>query len=311
MNQQILVIDDSPAIHPLIKAILADEPVDIHTATDPEYGLVLAASIRPDLILLDVDMPGMDGFVACERLKADLTTAVCTIIFLSSHASMADKVHGFGLGAIDYVSKPFVGAELLARVRASLRTSRVVRMLGAKATIDPLTGLGNSAMFVQRIEAEIALRSRIGNPLSIILMDVDQFKEIDEAHGHNVGFQILQSIGKIVGELCRKEDVACRIEGDQFAIIMPHTPSADAVVFAERIRGALANVRITSAGVESAAPTDECIRVTGSFVVADAVGPHDRSLLERAKDAMSRAKTGGRDRVLTASRTIEPQLSAA
>src|SRR5580704_16719886 len=100
MNQQILVIDDSEKIHPLVKAILAGEPVDVQSATDPKYGLVLAASIRPDLILMDVDMPGMSGFEACRALKSDPATADLPVMFLTSVSSTKEKVHGFGLGAV-------------------------------------------------------------------------------------------------------------------------------------------------------------------------------------------------------------------
>src|ERR1700722_17825365 len=122
MQQQLLVIDDSDKVHTLVKTILTEEPVEVHSATDPKYGLVLAASLRPDLILLDVDMPGMNGFEACRQLKLNPATAGIPVIFLTSLSAVNQKVQGFNLGAVDYVTKPFNRAELLARVRASLRT---------------------------------------------------------------------------------------------------------------------------------------------------------------------------------------------
>jgi diguanylate cyclase (GGDEF)-like protein len=310
MNQQILVIDDSKTIHPLIKAILADEPVDIHSATDPQSGLILAASTRPDLILLDVDMPGMDGFEVCQRLKADLTTAVCPIIFLTSHALVKEKVHAFGLGAVDYVTKPFSRAELIARVRASLRTSRVIHMLGATAMVDPLTGLGNRAMFTERLEAEIALRVRFENPISIVSMNVDHFKEINRIHGNRVGDQVLQKIGKVITEVCPPENVACRLQGDEFAIITPQTRAADAARFAEKVREALAAARVKPEGV-SPLLVDESICLTASFGIAEAAGPYDRSMLQRANEVMSRAKSQGGNRVLTESPMTNAKPSAA
>ena len=117
MMQQILVIDDSKAIHPLITAILAEEPVAVHSAMDAKYGLVLAASLRPDLILLDVDMPGTNGFDTCRQLKANPTTSNVPVIFLTSHSTVKEKVHGLGFGAVDYVTKPFNRAELIAGAR--------------------------------------------------------------------------------------------------------------------------------------------------------------------------------------------------
>ena len=279
MNQQILVIDDSEKIHPLVKAILADEPVDIQSATDARYGLVLAASMRPDLILLDVDMPGLNGFDACKQLKADPATADVPVIFLTSLSSVQEKVHGFELGAVDYVTKPFNRAELMARVRASLRTNHIIRSLEEKALIDPLTGLGNRAMFTQRFEAEVCLRIRFGTPLSCILMDVDHFKEVNDTYGHPAGDQVLKMIGKAIADLCRTEDVACRFGGEEFVIIAPHTNGADAETFADRIRQIIAETRFKPENIALSPLLGDCIRVTASFGVAEATDLYDRSMM--------------------------------
>ena len=187
MNHQILVIDDSEKVHTLVRGVLAREPVDIQSATDPEYGLVLAASQRPDLILLDIDMPGMTGFDVCNRLKADPATAASPVIFLTGQNSAQEKVQGFGVGAVDYITKPFNPTELLARVRASLKTHQAIRSLEARALTDPLTGLWNRAMFNQRVSAEIGARSRTGSALSIIMLDIDGFKKINDLYGHPAG----------------------------------------------------------------------------------------------------------------------------
>ncbi|HZK79992.1 MAG TPA: diguanylate cyclase, partial [Humisphaera sp.] len=243
MQQQILVIDDSKTIHPLVKVILSDEPVEVHSAMDAKYGMVLAASTRPDLILLDVDMPGMDGFEACKQLKADPATANVPIIFLTSHATVAEKVRGLGLGAIDYVTKPFNRAELMARVRASLRTNQSIRALEEKATIDALTGLGNRAMFDQRLEAEVCLHVRTKHSLSCILMDVDRFKRINDTFGHPFGDKVLKRIAEIITDLCRTEDVACRYGGEEFAILAPNTNALAASIFAERLRVQISRVK--------------------------------------------------------------------
>jgi len=311
MNQQILVLDDSEKIHPLIKAILAEDPVDIHSATDPNYGLILAASVVPDLILLDVDMPGMDGFEVCKHLKADPATAKCPIIFLTSHSAVKEKVRGFGLGAVDYVTKPFNRAELLARVRASLRNNQVIRSLEATALIDPLTGLGNRAMFVQRIAAEICLRIRSNNPLSIIMMDVDHFEKLNDTYGHPVGDQVLHLIGQTLTSLCRIEDVPCRIGGDEFGIISPLTTGTDAAIFAEHIRNTLAEKIIEPKGLSVSLLAREFIRVTASFGVAQAEITYDRSMIQRADDALFRAKQQGGNRASVASPVIEAVSAAA
>lgn len=293
MNQQILVIDDSEKIHKLVKAILAQEPVEVHCATDPNYGLVLAGSIRPDLILLDVDMPGTDGFEACKQLKTDPATADCPVIFLTSISEVKEKVRGFGLGAMDYITKPFNAAELVARVRRSLRTTQVIRSLESQSLIDPLTGLGNRAMFVRRIASEICLRSRSDHPLSVIVMNLDEFSKINETLGRSVGDQVLEMTGKVLTQLCRLEDVPCRVGGDAFGIIAPHTSGADALILAGRIRKLLAEKIVEPRGESLPMLARQSFGVTASFGVAEATARYDRSMIQRADEALDQARQTG------------------
>ena len=311
MRQQILVIDDSENIHPLVKAVLGAESVDVHSATDATFGLVLAASIRPDLILLDVDMPGVGGFEAARLLKADPATADCPIIFLTGQSSPQEKVTGFGLGAVDYVTKPFNPTELLARVRSSLKTHRALRSLESKSLTDPLTGLWNRTMFNQRLNAEAGLRARFDSPLAIIMGDLDGFKKINDLYGHLSGDEVLKGFSKIVSSLCRVEDVACRFGGEEFVIIAPHTSAADAAVLAERIRKTFAESRYQPAVSPSSPLAKQEFRVTASFGVAAATDPYDRSMLQRADDAMYQAKQAGRNRVSVGAGQAVPKLRAA
>jgi len=312
MNEQVLLIDDSRDIHPLVKAILSEEPVDVSSATDAKYGLTLAASVRPDLILLDVDMPGMDGFEVCKQIKSNPATAACPIIFLTAHSQSNEKVHGFALGAVDYVTKPFNPSELVARVRSSLRTRHAIRSLEEQALTDPLSGLGNRAMFERRLEAEIAVRIRFHGPLSIIMLDVDHFKKINDIQGHLVGDKVLQRIGKIIAELCRVEDVPCRFGGDEFAIIATRTGAGDAERLAERIRTMIADLRMEGDDIPANSLLRDDIHVTASFGIADAKDdPYDRSMLERADLALYNAKQGGRNRVSREPATALPARISA
>ena len=311
MKQQILVIDDSESVHPFVKAILANESVEIHSAMDAKYGMVLATSICPDLILLDVDMPQMNGFDACQQLKADPATANCPIIFLTAQSSPKEKVHGFGLGAVDYVTKPFNPSELLARVQSSLRTRVAIRDLEDKVLTDPLTGMWNLAMFDQRLKAEIALRSRFDVPLSVIALDVDRFTKINDVFGSETGNEVLQKVGKAVTSLCRTEDVACRIGGDEMAIISPHTSAAAAEIFAERIRKAIGEIRLTAASSGKSACSKEQMHISASFGVAAATDSHDRSMLHRAGEALEAAKgRGGNCIVASAADTASLSIAA-
>jgi two-component system, cell cycle response regulator len=303
MHQHILLIDDSKSIHPLVVSLLANEPVTIHSAFDAQYGLVLAASLRPDLILLDVEMPGVDGFEACRRLKADPATASLPIIFLTARAATEEMVSGLDLGANDYVTKPFKLAELLSRVRAALRTSHLVRLLEEKAMIDPLTGLGNRAMFGERFAAEVAIRIRSGSPLSCIALDVDHFKCINDRYGHPFGDHVLSKIGEVLTEICRVEDVACRHGGEEFVVLLPRTSADHAALLAERMRVIIAKIPFFQNG--------ESITVTCSFGVAEAAGTFDRLMLERADQALYKSKEQGRDRVSIAPTEPMPRSAAA
>jgi diguanylate cyclase (GGDEF)-like protein len=303
MPQQLLIIDDSKPIHALVKALLTDESINIHSATDPGYGLVLASSIRPDLVLLDVDMPGMSGFEACKRLKADRVTSGVPVIFLTALSSTEEKVRGLEMGAVDYVTKPFDPAELLARVRASLRTSQLIHLLEYKALIDPLTGLGNRAMFDKRNASEIALRIRFHNPLACIVLNLDNFKKINDRFGYPFGDQVLRKIANVISEMCRTEDIGCRYDADEFAIIAPHTTAADAAKLAERMRTAISKLAFVQQG--------ESISTSCSFGIADAGDDFDRSMFQRASAAMEQSKQSGRNRVSIAPAQLAQQAVAA
>jgi diguanylate cyclase (GGDEF)-like protein len=303
MHQQILLIDDSKPIHPLVKSLLADEPVTIHSAFDGQFGLTLAASLRPDLILLDVEMPIMDGFETCRQLMADPATASVPVIFLTARAATDEMVRGLNLGAIDYVTKPFKLSELLSRVRAALRTSHLIRLLADKAMIDSLTGLGNRAMFDKRFAAEVAVRIRSGTPLSCVVVDVDHFKNINDTHGHAFGDHVLCQIADALTAICRIEDVACRLGGEEFVVLAPRTSAEHAALLAERMRLAIAKIPFSQQG--------KAISVTCSFGVAEAAGIFDRLMLERADQALYQSKQNGRDRVSIAPQQPMPLIAAA
>jgi two-component system, cell cycle response regulator len=303
MHQQILLIDDTKSVHPLVISLLAEEPVTIHSAFDAQSGMVLAASLKPDLILLDVEMPAVDGFEACRRLKADPATESIPVIFLTARAATEEMVRGLELGAIDYVTKPFKLSELLSRVRSALRTSHLIRLLEEKALIDSLTGLGNRAMFDERFAAEVSLRIRFLTPLSCIVLDVDHFKGINDKHGHPFGDQVLKKIAEVLTKICRAEDVACRLGGDEFLILSPHTSAEQANLLAERMRVAVSKLALSRQG--------ESFGVTCSLGVAEAGDPYDRSLLERADKALYVSKDKGRNHVSIDATKPEPKPIAA
>ncbi len=301
MAQKVLLIDDCPSIHGLVRARLREEAVELHSAFDGESGIAQAATLSPDLVLLDVEMPSTNGFEVCRRLKDDPRTMHVPVIFLTGAASTEEKIRGLELGATDYVTKPFDPAELRARVRASLRTKYLMDLLSRKAMIDGLTGLFNRAYFDARLIAEMSLSRRTQAPLACIMVDVDRFKQINDLHGHPFGDEVLRGIGQVLGEHCRNEDTVCRYGGEEFVVLCPNTASAAAANLAERLREAIEQNTWTRNGLN--------VQVTCSFGVSDLHGAPPPCVVEMADQALYRAKQGGRNRVVTATDPVLCQVA--
>ncbi len=205
-------------------------------AEDGETGLEIAREWQPDLILLDVDMPDRDGFVVSADLKAEPVTMDIPIIFLTAFTSQEDKIRGLDLGATDYITKPFDPAELRARVRATLRTRRLVELLSKKAMIDGLTGLWNRTYLEMQLSREHSAARRSGNPLSCVMADVDRFKQLNDTCGHGFGDDVLRIVAKILTNNSRGEDIVCRYGGEEFTILLPNTSAETAAALSERLR---------------------------------------------------------------------------
>jgi len=300
MNPKVLVIDDSPDLQALVRVRLAKEQVTVASAYDPTTGIKEARTIGPDLILLDVDMPGRDGFSVCAELKSHPETRDIPIIFLSGAASTSDKIRGLDLGAVDYIAKPFDAAELRARVRASLRTRELMNLLARKAMIDGLTGLWNRHYLDAQMTVELTASRRTGEPLACIMADVDHFKAINDKYGHGFGDEVLRRIAAVLSEQCRPHDIVCRYGGEEFAILLPATTAADASEVAERLRHAIEDLRFLYC--------ERPVHVTCSFGVAHLRTKVPPSILELADEALYSAKSSGRNCV---TRWLEPDLEAA
>lgn len=278
-------------IHRLLKARLKSERLEIHSATTGAQGLETARSLLPEVVLLDIDMPEMDGFGVLARLKADPRTHDIPVIFLSGSCSTSDKVRGLEMGAIDFVTKPFDIGELKARVRSAVRIRLLIQMLAQRAQIDGLTGLWNRAYFDQRLEEEFTTAQRHDGRLALILCDLDQFKSINDTFGHPFGDQVLEEFARILGQ-GRAGDIACRYGGEEFAVILPRSDAAEAAAVAERCRAAIQQHTWID---------DEDLVVTASFGVTDMSlipAATTSAMIEVADNALYFAKQNGRDRVV-------------
>jgi diguanylate cyclase (GGDEF)-like protein len=283
MKEQILIIDDSMSLHQLVKSHLADESFVIHSAYDGESGLVMANELRPGLILLDVDMPKMDGFEVCRRLKGNKQTVTIPVMFLTADFVTPDKVRALDLGAVDYITKPFNYPELQARLRASLRTQHQSEQ---RAMIDGLTGLWNKVYLEDHLATQLSLFKRTGQPLSCIACDVDALAGLNARYGWQFGDKMLRIVSQLILSICRAEDSVCYCGQGKFSILVSGMDRRAAARLADRLCTEIQQKCATVGGKD--------VGLSCSFGVADSAIAGEASLLERADTAMTRAKQNGR-----------------
>jgi two-component system, cell cycle response regulator len=288
---RILSIDDSELMHRLLRARLQLEQVEIHCCDSGEEGLRMALELKPDVILLDIELAGIDGFEVLQRLKEDARTRDIAVIFISASTETMDRVRCLDLGAVDFISKPFDMAELKARVRSAIRVQQLLRMLAQRAQLDGLTALWNRAFFDQRLAAEVTSARASGQPLSLILTDIDHFKTVNDRFGHPFGDEVLAFFATVLASR-RSIEIPCRYGGEEFAIILPETAVREAAEVADGIRRTFEEHRWRR---------QPDLVLTASFGVADlTMIPREAGaaeLLARADMALYTAKRGGRNRV--------------
>ena len=302
----VLIIDDSIDVHRLLTARLRSEPIQIINASCGTEGLRIASESEPDLILLDLDMPEIDGFEVLRQLKDNPKTLNIPVLVLSGLTDSQDKVTAFDLGAIDYITKPFDIIELRVRLRAALKLNSLIQLLAKRAQVDGLTGLWNRAYFDTRLKEAVDGVSRHNHALTVVIIDLDHFKSINDTYGHPAGDTVIQGLSAIVTEQSRSTDICCRYGGEEFVIIMPDTPPVAAQIVCERIREQLKS-KVWSRHPERA--------VTGSFGVVGveegaSVQLEYSAWLEATDQNLYTAKTSGRDQIV-ASHMSAPKVRLA
>lgn len=253
---KILIVDDSRVEIKIMRKFLGTE-YDIIEAVDGQSAIKMATATMPDLILLDIVMPGMDGFSVCKVLKSQPTTADIPVLFITAVSNSQDIVKGFEVGGQDYITKPFYSQELCARIKVhlDLKKSREVLLGYAKelemkneelnglmvriendAMTDYLTGLANRRHMMQRIKAEASVIKRTNGKALFILADIDDFKMVNDTYGHDCGDSVIKGIADMLKSTMREEDVIARWGGEEFLLLIPGTDLEYGKIIAERIR---------------------------------------------------------------------------
>lgn len=293
-RQSILIVDDEMANIEILSSVLEND-YDIYFAMSGRDALETARAVLPDLILLDVVMPGMDGYDVCKEIKADPLIADLPIIFTTALGDQDAEVKGLELGAIDYITKPISPVVVLARVRNHLDNKRLRDELAKLTVTDALTGLGNRRRLEQALKEETHRLSVTRQELSVIILDIDFFKRFNDSFGHSAGDRCLIMVAAALNRAIHNTaDLAVRYGGEEFACVLPGASFDNAMDTAQAIRE-----RVHALGIHHPA-SDVAPYVTVSVGVATAVcvpGADSRFWIEAADKQLYFAKNSGRDGV--------------
>jgi len=298
----ILIVDDVPANIQFLGKLLKDEGYKIAPAPNGQKALEMIPKMRPDLVLMDVMMPEMDGFEACSCMKASAEMKDIPVIFLSARSESEDVVKGFKLGAVDYIQKPFNAEELIVRVRNHLELVRSRRLiihymdemgrqnalLEELSITDSLTGLYSHSHSIERLHQEAANAKRYETPLTMMMLDIDLFKAVNDTYGHVAGDEVLKGVADIISSNVREGDIAGRYGGEEFILVLPNTPLDGGLAIAERIRRR----------VEENRWQIEELKITLSGGIKSLEDENPTELIIRADSNLYAAKEQGRNRII-------------
>ena len=292
----ILIIDDVPANLDVLVANLREENMELTVALSGEDGIRLAKEIRPDLILLDIMMPGIDGYETAKILKAHQATADIPIVFLSAKDQDYDIELGLKLGAVDYISKPFSIPILKARLRNHLALQQKSKLLVQLACTDELTRVSNRRHFDYALGREWARSQRSGEPLSVVMLDVDYFKRYNDHYGHPEGDRCLKQVSRALSTvLMRPADLLARYGGEEFVVLLPETDISAAESIAEKMRHSVEALRIPHRENDAS----DWVTVSMGVSSYENCSEHAKeSLITQADQALYQAKKSGRNKIV-------------
>ena len=309
----IMVVDDNQMNLLLLDRILRSSCYDVVLISESAKVISTCEANPPDMIILDISMPKMDGHEVCESLKSNEGLREIPVIFISALDTTDDKVKALGAGGVDYITKPFQDDEVLARIGIHLKLRNLQKQLAeqnvvlkkevnrrmkaekelfVQATTDPLTNIFNRRHFFEVAAKELSIPKRVDQPFSVIMIDIDHFKKFNDTYGHCIGDQVLIHFAEICQKNLREYDLLARYGGEEFVILLPKTDKQQAQVIAERLRTQVADTNMT---IENNA-----VSITISLGVCSTSGdsPIDLTdIVEKADEALYRSKQSGRNRV--------------
>lgn len=292
MNEKILIVDDTNLNIEILTEILEDEGFSVFSTTNGLSILEMTRKIKPDLILLDIMMPELDGFEVCKLLKNDFYAKDILVIMVTAKTDGHYIKNSLELGAFDYIKKPLDKLEVIARIQSALRLKDKQDKLKELAMKDGLTGLYNHTSLMELFEKDLARQKRINSNLSFVMIDIDHFKNVNDTYGHIVGNIILKDVSDILINSVRQTDLVFRYGGEEFCLVLPGADKDGALLFCERIRKKIEDFNFDIG--------DKTINITvsiGIFFKDPQDNITQNEIIQRADNELYKAKSNGRNRV--------------
>lgn len=290
--RRVLLVEPSASDQARLRNVLISGQLEVCTASDLVTALHALSIFLPNLILVKMRLPTHGGLELLRRVNENRSTRPIPVIFYGDIMTAEERIIALNLGATDLISGPFVNAELIARLRATLKARHEFTVLEKRAHLDSLTGLANRSVLESHLLREWNACHRRGVPLAVAILDLDFFKTINDTYGHAAGDEVLRQTAKRLVQSVRSSDLVARYGGEEFVVVAPDCPVEAAVAMAQRFRASLAESTISAGGID--------IAVTASAGIALADAAHQNSpkdLLRQADVALYRAKGSGRDTV--------------
>jgi two-component system, cell cycle response regulator len=303
VTPRVLLVDDDELVVERLRDLVTAAGFEVITASDGESALVALATQFAQIVILDRQMPGMDGLAVCRRIRATQYPGYVYIMLITAHDSEDEILAGLDAGADDYLSKRVSGTHVIARLATARRILQLEHSLRQAieerrrmAMTDALTGCHNRRYFMGHMRREIKRSRRFGNEVALLVFDIDHFKHINDRHGHAAGDTVLiEFVRRVQTSLPREYDWCARLGGEEFAVVLPQTDLAGGATVAEKIRRAVAAAPFATS--QGPIEITVSVGVSGLSCFADRTAVSADHLLSRADDCLYHSKNGGRDRI--------------